>query len=45
MKKLGRSNEFTKTSESKLGFCMVLANVKESRMQCDDNRSNTGFNG
>ena len=44
MNKSDTSKERMKTLESMSRFCMVLANVNESDMQCDENRSNTGCN-
>ena len=44
MNKLDTSKEHMKTLGSMSRFCMVLANVNESDMQCDENRSNTGCN-
>ena len=42
--KLDTSKEHMKTLGSMSRFCMVLANVNESDMQCEENRSNTGCN-
>ena len=41
--KLDTLREHMKTLGSKSRICMVLANVNESKMQCNEKRSNTGW--
>ena len=40
--KMDASKKHMKTLWSRSRFCMILAKVNESDMQCDENRSNTG---
>ena len=44
MNNLNTSKEHMKTLGSMSGFCMILLNINIPDMQCDENRSNTGYN-